>query len=647
MARANQQVLRGRSQPGTFADVFAPRSSETIPRERTSSSQILRFLTCGSVDDGKSTLIGRMLKDLGLVPQDTWEGILVESERRNFSRERPDYSLLLDGLLIEREQGITVDVAWRYFATPKRKFIVADCPGHEHYTRNMVTGASHCDAALVLVDARKGVLPQTRRHLAIVAMMRIRSVLVAVNKMDLVHWDRACFEAIRREAIECAARLGLAEVTVVPVSAVDGGNVVHTAADAPWYQGHTISQALENAPPRRWQGVPFRLVAQWINRPNQDFRGIAGEVMGAPLKVGDAVRVLPSNAHAQVRQICTFNGDLQYARPGQAVTVVLDRELDVARGDWLVKAVDVAPLVTDRLEANIVWMSETPLVVGRRYDLQIGCATVPASVRRIIFRLDVNTLKTDDATRLACNDVGRCEIALERPIPMDSYTDSIETGSLVFVDRATFRTEGAGMVTGAVEREVVWHETAVDRASRAGIKGHPPQVVWLTGLSGAGKSTIANALEAHLNAAGVHTMVLDGDNVRHGLSRDLGFSEADRIENIRRVGETVKLMLDAGLLVITAFISPFRAERQQVRDVVREGEFLEIFVDTPLAICEARDPKGLYKRARIGEIRDFTGVSQPYEAPLQPELRVDASIMTVAESVQAILAMLKTRGLNV
>jgi len=441
--------------------------------------------------------------------------------------------------------------------------------------------------------------------------------------------------------------LGLAETTVVPVSAVDGGNVVLPTPDAPWYEGQTLVQGLETLPARRKEGVPFRLVAQWINRPNQDFRGIAGEVVGAPLKQGDTIRVLPSNAQAQVQRICTLNGDLQCALPGQAVTVVLDRELDVARGDWLVEAADVAPAVTDLLEANVVWMSETPLLPGHRYDLQIGCATVPGSVRRIIYRLDVGSLKTQEATHLDCNDVGRCEIILEHPIPMDLYADSIETGGLIFVDRSTFRTEGAGMATAVAAREVVWHEFAVDRKIRAAIKGHPPQVVWLTGLSGAGKSTIANALETRLNAVGVHTMLLDGDNVRHGLSRDLGFSEADRVENIRRIGEMVKLMLDAGLLVITTFISPFRNERQLVRKLLQEGEFLEVFVDTPLAVCEARDSKGLYKRARVGQIANFTGISQPYEPPLEPDLRVDTSVTSVVDSVQAILSALKAKGFHV
>ena len=655
----SQELLRARQQPDGLAGEPARGQSQHVQPERAEPSlilrivarsgvddSILRFITCGSVDDGKSTLIGRMLKDLDLVPEDTWESVLAESERRSFTRDKPDYSLLLDGLLIEREQGITVDIAWRYFTTSKRKFIVADCPGHEDYTRNMVTGASNCDAALVLVDARKGLSPQTRRHLAVVAMMRVRSVLVVVNKMDLVQWDRARFDAIRSDLVECASQLGLAEVIVVPVSAADGGNVVRDAPDAPWYKGCTVLQALETLPGRRHQGVPFRLVAQWINRPNQDFRGIAGEVVGAPLNVGDNIRVLPSNAQARVQRICTFDGDLQQARPGQAVTVVLDSELDVARGDWLVKTVDAPPPVTNLLEANIVWMSETPLLPGRRYDMQIGCATVPGSVR-LIQHLDVNSLKTHEAARLHCNDVGRCEIVLERPVPIDSYADCIETGGLIFVDRNTFRTEGAGMATPAAGREVVWHETTVDRNARAAIKGHSAQVVWLTGLSGVGKSTIANALETRLNAVGVHTMLLDGDNVRHGLNRDLGFSEADRIENIRRIGETANLMLNAGLVVITAFISPFRDDRQLVRGLVREGEFLEVFVDAPLAVCEARDPKGLYKRARAGQIPDFTGVSHPYEPPLRPELRLDTSAMTVAESVQAILAALKAKGFHV
>lgn len=649
MSLANQSIVNAHAQLSGLAGEPVHGLSEHLEQTEASriSSRILRFLTCGSVDDGKSTLIGRMLKDLGLVPQDTWENVLAESERRSFSRENPDYSLLLDGLLIEREQGITVDVAWRYFATQKRKFIVADCPGHEHYTRNMVTGASHCDAALVLVDARKGLQTQTRRHLAVLAMMRMRSVLVVINKMDLVDWDRDRFDAIRRDAMECASQLGFTETVIVPVSAVDGGNVVRKSHDADWYKGRTVLQALETIPARRSQGSSFRLVVQWINRPNQDFRGIAGEVLGADLKAGDAVRILPSNAQAQVKQICTFDGDLEQARPGQAVTVVLDRELDVARGDWLVKAADVAPAPADRFEANVVWMSETPLVPGRRYDFQIGCTTVPGSVRRLVYRLDVTTLKTQEAMLLDCNDVGRCEIVLERPVPVDSYMDSMQTGSLIIVDRTTLRTEGAAMIVTVAPRGVIWHEAAVDRGARAAIKGHPPQVVWFTGLSGAGKSTIANALEARLNAEGVHTMLLDGDNVRHGLNRDLGFSQADRIENIRRTGEAVKLMLDAGLLVITAFISPFRSERQWVRDLMREGEFLEVFLDTPLAVCEARDLKGLYKAARTGRIADFTGVSQPYEPPPDPEVRIDTSTATVNESVQAVLGALKTRGFHV
>ncbi len=646
MTYGNGQVVSKSGPHGASqqAERSVPRIDES---QHASTARIFRFLTCGSVDDGKSTLIGRLLKDLSLVPDDTWEGVLVESEKRNFSRANPDYSLLLDGLLIEREQGITVDIAWRYFATARRKFIVADCPGHEHYTRNMVTGASHCDGALVLVDARKGILSQTRRHLAIVAMMRVRSVLIVVNKMDLVYWDHSTFDAIRRQALEYARKVGIGEVTVIPASATDGGNVVHRTAKAHWYTGRTISETLESMPTRRLKGRSARLVAQWINRPNQDFRGIAGQVLGAPLRVGDTVRTLPSGAYAQIRRIATFDGDLQIARPGQAVTIVLDRELDVARGDWLVKATDVAPAVTDRIQANVVWMSDTPMVPGRRYDFQIGCATVPGSVRRIVHKLDVETLGTQGATSLACNDVGSCEIVLERSIPVDSYADSIDTGALIFVDRATFRTEGAAMVSAVVAKTVSWHETAVTRAARSSIKGHPPQAIWLTGLSGAGKSTIANALEARLNAAGVHTMLLDGDNIRHGLNRDLGFSQADRVENIRRIGEAVRLMLDAGLVVITAFISPFRSERDLVRELLPQDEFLEVFVDTPLAVCEQRDPKGLYKRARAGQIPDFTGVSQAYEPPLRAELRIDASATSVADCVQAILMSLKARGVHV
>jgi bifunctional enzyme CysN/CysC len=645
VAYANQQTVPGEIR--SEASRIGRGPATTGSSKSTPAARIFRFLTCGSVDDGKSTLIGRLLKDLGLVPTDTWEGVLAESERRNFSRSNPDYSLLLDGLLIEREQGITVDIAWRYFATPKRKFIVADCPGHEHYTRNMVTGASHCDGALVLVDARKGVLPQTRRHLAVVAMMQVRSVLIVVNKMDLVDWDRKAFEAIRSQAVDYSNKVGLRDVAVIPASATDGGNVVQTAPGATWYTGTTISEALEAMPTRRPQARSARLVTQWINRPDQDFRGIAGQVSGAPLRIGDAVRALPSNAYAQISRICTFDGDLQAARPGQAVTVVLDKELDVARGDWLVKASDIAPAVTDRLEANVVWMSDAPLVPGRRYDFQIGCAIVPGTVRRIIHRLDVETLRTQEATHLDCNDVGSCEIALERSIPIDSYADSVETGSMIFVDRTTFRTEGAAMVLAVASKTVSWHETTISRSARASIKGHPPLAIWLTGLSGAGKSTVANALESRLNAAGVHTILLDGDNIRHGLSRDLGFSAEDRKENIRRISETVRLMLDAGLVVITAFISPFRGERDLVRRLVPDNEFLEVYLDTPLEVCEQRDPKGLYRQARSGKIRNFTGVSQAYEPPLQPEVRIDTSTAPVADCVQTIVSVLRARGVHV
>ncbi|HEY6864351.1 MAG TPA: adenylyl-sulfate kinase [Burkholderiales bacterium] len=647
MAYGDQQVVRKNGRDGV-SEAHTRRGRQHAGRSKDiSNARIFRFLTCGSVDDGKSSLIGRLLKDLSLVPEDTWESVLRESERRNFSRSNPDYSLLLDGLLIEREQGITVDIAWRYFATPNRKFIVADCPGHEHYTRNMVTGASHCDGALVLIDARKGVLAQTRRHLSVVAMMRVGSVLIAVNKMDLVDWDRVRFDAIRREALEYAHKLGLSDVTVIPASATHGGNVVRKAAETPWYAGLTISEALEAMPNRRPPSCSARLVAQWVNRPNQDFRGIAGEVLGAPLRVGDTVRALPSGIYARIDRLCTFAGDLQIARPGQPVTVVLDKELDVARGDWLVKATDVPPAVTDHIEANVVWMSDTPLVPGRRYDFQAGCTIVPGSVRRIIHKLDVETLGSQEASRLACNDVGTCEIVLERSVPVDAYADSVQTGSLIFIDRTTFRTEGAAMVSTVAAKNISWHETAVTRSARASIKGHSPQVIWLTGLSGAGKSTIANALEARLNAAGVHTMLLDGDNVRHGLNRDLGFSEADRTENIRRVGETAKLLLDAGLVVITAFISPFRRERDLVRELVADGEFLEIFVDTPLAVCEQRDPKGLYQRARRGQLPEFTGISQAYEPPSSPDVRIDTSTSTVAQSVESILVSLKARGIHV
>ncbi|MFZ9628564.1 MAG: sulfate adenylyltransferase subunit CysN [Ilumatobacteraceae bacterium] len=607
---------------------------------------LLRFITCGSVDDGKSTLIGRMLYESHLVFDDHLRALEADSKRVGTQGDDLDMALLLDGLQAEREQGITIDVAHRYFSTERRTFIVADTPGHEQYTRNMVTGASTADLAVILIDARKGIVVQTRRHSYLVALLGIRHVVVAVNKMDLVDWSRDVYVRIETEYREFASRLGLEEVTVVPVSALHGDNVVHPSTRAPWYSGPTVMEHLETVPvDDDAAGRAFRMWVQWVNRPSLDFRGFAGRITGGVLHVGDRVRVQPSGVETAVARIVTADGDLPSACAGQSVTITTTDEVDVARGDLLATAADPAG-TADQFEATVVWMDEQPMLPGRPYLMKIGTRTVGLTVSHPKYRVNVNTLEHLAATTLGLNEIGVCNLSLDRVVPFDPYDQQRETGAFIIIDRLTNATVGAGMLHFALRRSqnIHWQAVTVDRDARAGLNGHRPAVVWFTGLSGSGKSTIANLLEARLHADGVRTYLLDGDNVRHGLNRDLGFTDADRVENIRRVAEVAHLMADAGLVVLVSFISPFRAERAMARERAGEIDFVEVHVDTPLAVAESRDPKGLYAKARRGELANFTGVDSPYEAPDTPEVRIDTTATAAADAALEVHAELVRRG---
>jgi bifunctional enzyme CysN/CysC len=602
---------------------------------------LLRFLTCGSVDDGKSTLVGRLLHDAGVVPADRWTSVVNLSEQRGKTRDLPDFSLLLDALADERSQGITIDVAWRYFRTPRRQFVMADSPGHEQYTRNMVTAASQCDMALLLVDARKGTLPQTRRHAAIVWLLGIQKIVMVSNKMDLVDWGERTFTELQRQFLEFSKPMGLAAPVFIPVSALHGDNVVHKSERMPWYTGASLLDLLETADVHQpGDDLPFRFPVQWINRAG-DFRGYSGTVVSGCARLGDAVNVLPSGVRSKIREIITFDGERDTAATGDAVTIALADDVDVARGDVLVAERDASAVSTDKFGANVVWMDEQALLPGRRYELRLATTTVPATVKRLIHRLNLETTREEPATRLEKNHIGRCEVITERPVQCDLYSLSRHTGGFILVDRATNRTAGAGMLTSNEAQCLFWEEISVDKAARAGLKGQKPHVVWFTGLSGAGKSTIANAVEQTLFLEGFHTYLIDGDNVRHGLSKDLGFGDTDRIENTRRVGELAKLMVDAGLIVLVSLISPFRTERRMVREILQPGEFLEVYVSTPLEVCESRDRKGLYRRAREGRIQNFTGISSPYEPPERPELNLDTSKEPVEGCVERVLSLLR------
>ena len=587
---------------------------------------LLRFITCGRVDDGKSTLIGRLLYDSKRLFDDQLAALEKDSRRHGTQGERIDYALLLDGLAAEREQGITIDVAYRYFDTDKRKFIVADCPGHEQYTRNMATGASTADLAVVLVDARKGLLTQTHRHSYIVSLLGIRHVVLAVNKMDLVDFDEAVFARIAADYRALARRLGIAEVACIPLSALEGDNLSSRSTRTPWYRGPALLEHLEQVQVDAQEGGgSLRLPVQWVNRPHQNFRGYAGTLAAGQVKPGDEVIVLPSARRSRVSRVLDADGEVAIATAGQAVTLTLDDEIDISRGDVIAAAGD-PPEVADQFAAHLLWMSDAPLLPGRPYWLKIGARTVSATVTEIKHRIDVNTQEHLAAKRLELNEVGYCNLSLDEPIPFEAYARNRTLGGFILIDRYDNGTAAAGTLDFALRRagNVHWQHVDVDKAARARQKGQVPKVLWFTGLSGAGKSTIANLVDKRLHALGYHSFLLDGDNVRHGLNRDLGFTDEDRVENIRRVAEVAKLMTDAGLIVLVSFISPFRAERRMARARFDAGEFVEVFVDVPLAVAEARDVKGLYRKARAGLIPNFTGIDSPYEAPEHPELHLDA-----------------------
>jgi bifunctional enzyme CysN/CysC len=626
---------------------FDAAATEAVLSGRAAERDLLRFLTCGSVDDGKSTLIGRVLYDSRLIFEDQLRTLERDSRARGNAGGALDLSLLVDGLQAEREQGITIDVAWRYFTTDRRKFIVADTPGHEQYTRNMATGASNADLAVLLVDARKGVLVQTRRHATICGLMGIRHVVVAVNKMDLVGYDRATYEAIRDDFAAFADRIGLPTPVCIPVSALMGDNVVNRGDGMPWYDGPALLPFLEEVDVEQAAAAaPFRFPVQWVNRPNLDFRGYCGTVASGTVRPGDRVVVHPSGRETTVARVVDFAGDRDAAVAGQSVTLTLTDDVDVARGDLLSPA-EARPQVADQMAAHILWMAEAPMLPERPYLLKIGHTTVPAQITEIKHRLDVNTQNKLAAKSLDLNEVGFCNLSLARPVPFDPYTENRGTGGFILIDRTTHQTVGCGMIAFGLRRagNIHWQALSVDKATRAAQKHQTPCVLWFTGLSGAGKSTVANLVEKRLMAMGHHSYILDGDNVRHGLNRDLGFTAEDRVENIRRVAEVARLFVDAGLIVLVSFISPFRSERQLAREKVADGEFLEVFVDAPLAVCEERDAKGLYKKARAGEIRNFTGIDSAYEPPEAPDLHLRTDRAEPDALADQVIQALRARGM--
>ncbi len=604
-----------------------------------STRSLLRFITCGSVDDGKSTLIGRLLHESKALFDDQLSALAGDSKKFGTQGDALDFALLVDGLSAEREQGITIDVAYRFFATERRKFIVADTPGHEQYTRNMVTGASTADLAVILIDARKGVLTQTRRHSYLVSLLGIRDVVLAVNKLDLVGWSRETFDAIDHDYREFAAKLGIQRITSIPLSALGGDNMVAPSENTSWYTGPTLLHYLENVD---IEGVgdkgPLRMPVQWVNRPNLDFRGFSGRILGGRVKPGDAIRVLPSGKQSTVARIVTFDGDLAQASCGQSVTLTLADEIDISRGDVICAAGNPAELA-DQFEASVVWMADSAMLPGRPYRVKLGATTLGASFGQPKYVVDVNTLEHLAAKTLELNEIGVANLTLDRAVAFDAYAVNRDMGGFIVIDRFNNQTVGAGLLHFALRRShnIHWQAVEVDKQARIRQNGHKPCVLWLTGLSGSGKSTIANIVERQLHALGARTYLLDGDNVRHGLSRDLGFTDADRVENIRRVSEVVRLMVDAGIIVITAFISPFRSERRLARSMLEQGEFIEIFVDAPLSVVEQRDSKGLYRKARKGELSNFTGIDSPYETPERPELHIDTQRTDPEEAATLIV----------
>ena len=601
---------------------------------------MLRFITCGSVDDGKSTLIGRLLYDSKMIFEDQLDALTADSKKVGTQGQEIDFALLVDGLAAEREQGITIDVAYRFFNTEKRKFIVADCPGHEQYTRNMITGASTADLAVILIDARKGVLVQTRRHSYLCHLIGIKNLVLAVNKMDLVGYDQKVFDEIVADYAQFAASIGIESFTAMPISGFKGDNIIGASENTPWYTGPNLVEHLETVEVNSALDAakPFRMPVQWVNRPNLDFRGFSGLIATGGVKPGDAIRVLPSGKTSTVSRVVTMDGDQDEAVAGQSVTICFADEVDCSRGDVIALA-DNPPQSADQFETTLVWMADEALHVGRAYWLKLGTQMVSATIHEPKYTVNVNTMEHMAAKTLELNAIGVAEIVTDKPIVFEAYADNRTLGGFILIDKMTNSTVAAGMLHFSLRRSqnVHWQALDISREAHAGLKNQKPAVLWFTGLSGSGKSTIANLVEKKLHRMNRHTFLLDGDNVRHGLNKDLGFTEADRIENIRRVGEVAKLMTDAGLIVMTAFISPFKADRDMVRAMLPEGEFIEVFIDTPLSVAESRDVKGLYKKAREGQLKNFTGIDSPYEAPANPEIRVDTTAMSAEEAATLIV----------
>jgi bifunctional enzyme CysN/CysC len=625
------------------SDLIATDIEAYLKQHETKS--LLRFITCGSVDDGKSTLIGRLLYESKMIFEDQLAALEADSRRVGTQGQNIDFALLVDGLAAEREQGITIDVAYRFFSTDQRKFIVADTPGHEQYTRNMITGASTADLAVILIDARRGVLTQTKRHSYLVSLIGIKHVVLAINKMDLVNYSKEVFDRILGDYTTFAASLDIEKIVPIPISALAGDNITEPSGNTGWYRGPTLMQHLETVDITRGaHEAPFRMPVQWVNRPNLDFRGFSGLVAGGTVHPGDVVKIMPSARQSRVARVM-IDSDLPYATAGQSVTITLEDEVDCSRGDVICAAESPAE-VSDQFETTIVWMHEQPMLPGRPYLLKIATKTVSASVTLLKHKVNVNTLEHVPGKQLDLNEIGVCNISLDQPVVFDAYHENRDTGGFILIDRLSNETVGAGLIHFALRRaqNIHWQAVDITRASRAAQKSQRAAVLWFTGLSGAGKSTIANLVEKRLYALGRHSYMLDGDNVRHGLNRDLGFTDTDRVENIRRVAEVARLMADAGLIVLVSFISPFRSERRMARDLLPEGEFYEVYIDAPLSVAERRDPKGLYKKARRGEIKHFTGIDSPYEPPENPELRVDTTKLSAEAAAEQIVAILQEHG---
>ena len=611
------------------------------------NKSLLRFITCGSVDDGKSTLIGRLLYESKMIFEDQLTALEQDSKKVGTQGENIDFALLVDGLAAEREQGITIDVAYRFFATEHRKFIVADTPGHEQYTRNMATGASTADLAVLLIDARQGVLTQTKRHAFIASQLGVRHIVLAVNKMDLVDYSEKVFNEIVDDFKTFADQLDIPNLHAIPVSALAGDNVVDGSRYMPWYEGPSLLGYLEGVDVEAEEtSLPFRMPVQWVNRPDLDFRGYAGRIAGGIVRPGDDVRVLPSGKQSKIARIVTMDSDLDEGVSGQSVTLTLTDEIDISRGDVIATS-ETPPEISDQFDTTIIWLSEEPMLPGRSYRMKTSSRLVSATVNTPKHKTDVNTLQKLPAKTLQLNEIGNCTLAVDRPIAFDSYNENRQTGSFILIDRMTNNTVGMGMINFPLRRaaNIHWQNLDINKAANAEQKGQSPAVLWFTGLSGSGKSTIANEVQRRLFASGRHSFILDGDNVRHGLNRDLGFTDADRVENIRRVAEVSKLMVDAGLITLVSFISPFRAERDLARNLMEEGEFIEIFVNTPLSVAETRDPKGLYKKARAGNLKNFTGIDSPYEAPENPEIEINTDDMSLEDAAERVINGLIERGI--